>query len=76
MTDPRLQGLATIIATVLQRPHPALTLKTRLRDLDGMDSLRFLETVALAEDHFNTELDITRLESLETIQDLLDALRA
>lgn len=60
-----------IIERVTNRSHPGADLATPLEDLDGVDSLRLLETVALAEEHFGVAVDTGGFGSLATLGDIV-----
>jgi acyl carrier protein len=69
--------LALVIATlreVCPEAPPGLDAATRLAAVSGLDSLRLLETVALAEERLGTQIDTARLERLRTLGDIADAL--
>ncbi len=68
------ETVAALLATVCERHFEGVTPATVLADLPGMDSLRLLETVALAEEHFGVEIDTSRLETIETVDDIVTAL--
>jgi acyl carrier protein len=39
-----------------------------------MDSLRLLETLALAEEHYGVEIDTRKIETIATVGDIIAAL--
>lgn len=73
MTDAAaiLAVVAAILNRLADRPLPALALSTPLDALDGIDSLRLLETVALAEEHFAVQVDLGGLDGLATVGDIV-----
>lgn len=60
-----------IVARVTNRPQPEVALETPLYDVDGLDSLRLLETVALAEEALGVVVDTGGLGQLETVGDIV-----
>ncbi len=60
-----------IVARVTNRPQPEVALETLLYDVDGLDSLRLLETVALAEEALGVVVDTGGLGQLETVGDIV-----
>jgi acyl carrier protein len=46
-------------------------METALHALDGLDSLRLLERVALAEEHFGVMVDTGGLGQMETLGDIV-----
>ena len=66
-----LHEVVGIVARVTNRPQPAAAMDTMLYDLDGLDSLRLLETVALAEEHFGVQVDTGGLGQIETVGDIV-----
>ena len=66
-----LAVVVRILETVTARPQPGIGLDSALDTLDGVDSLRLLETVALAEDQFGVQVDTGGLDALETVGDIV-----
>lgn len=66
-----LAVVVDILQSVTARPQPGVTLDTPLDALDGVDSLRLLETVALAEEHFGIQVDTGGLDALATVGDIV-----
>lgn len=66
-----LQVVVAIVARVTKRPQPAAAMDTMLFELDALDSLRLLETVALAEEHFGVQIDTGGLGQIETVGDIV-----
>jgi acyl carrier protein len=66
-----LAAVVRILESVAARPHPGIGLETALDTLDGVDSLRLLETVALAEERFGVQVDTGGLDGLETVGDIV-----
>jgi acyl carrier protein len=66
-----LHVVVGIVARVTNRPQPATAMETMLFELDGLDSLRLLETVALAEEHFGVQVDTGGLGQIETVGDIV-----
>lgn len=69
--DAVLAGVLRILEQATRRSQPAATMDTRLYDLEGLDSLRLLETVALAEEHFGVLVDTGGLGQMETLGDVV-----
>ena len=66
-----LAAVAAILARVTARPQPGLTATTPLDTLDGVDSLRLLETIALAEEQFGVAVDTGGLDNVATVGDII-----
>jgi acyl carrier protein len=66
-----LAAVIRILEQVTRRPQPAAAMATALHALDGLDSLRLLETVALAEEHFGVMVDTGGLGQMETLGDIV-----
>lgn len=66
-----LHVVVCIVARVTNRPQPATAMETMLFELDGLDSLRLLETVALAEEALGVVVDTGGLGQLETVGDIV-----
>lgn len=66
-----LAAVVGIVARVTRRAQPAAAMETKLYDLDGLDSLRLLETVALAEEHFGVQVETGGLGQIETVGDIV-----
>ncbi len=66
-----LAVVVRILETVTARPQPGIGLDSALDTLDGVDSLRLLETVALAEEQFGVQVDTGGLDALETVGDIV-----
>ena len=66
-----LAVVVRILETVTARPQPGIGLDSALDTLDGVDSLRLLETVALAEEKFGVQVDTGGLDALETVGDIV-----
>lgn len=75
MSGPDPQAVLTtvvrIVEKVTQRPQPGAAMETQLWALDGLDSLRLLETVALAEETFGVLVETGGLGQLETLGDIV-----
>ena len=71
-----LAVVAGILATVTARAQPGIGLDTALSRLDGLDSLRLLETVALAEEHFGVQVATGGLDALATVGDIVRLIAA
>ena len=66
-----LAVVTRILESVTARPQPGIGMQTPLNMLDGADSLRLLETVALAEEHFGVQVDTGGLDALTTVGDIV-----
>ena len=71
-----LAVVAGILESVTARPQPGVVAATPLDMLDGLDSLRLLETVALAEEHFGVQVDTGGLDALQTVGDIVRLITA
>jgi acyl carrier protein len=68
-------AVAATLRKVCQSPLPGLGPDTHLDELPGMDSLRVLHVVAMMEEQFGVEIDVTALERMYQVKDVLDAVR-
>jgi len=71
--DP-FETVVRLLRTVCVRRFEGVSPATVLSDLPGMDSLRLLETIALAEEQFGVEIDTRRIETITTVADIVAAL--
>jgi acyl carrier protein len=69
-------AVAATVRKVCQQALPGLAPDTYLDELPGMDSLRVLDVVAMMEEQFGVEIDITALDRMYQVQDILHAVRA
>ena len=69
-------AVAAIVRRVCQHPLPELAPDTYLDKLPNMDSLRVLHVVAMMEEQFGVEIDVTALDSMRQVMDVLNAVRA
>jgi acyl carrier protein len=79
MPDPRADEVAfAAVAAALRKlcldPLPDLAPATRLDELPGMDSLRVLHVIAMMEERFGVEIDVTALGNVRYVRDILTAL--
>jgi acyl carrier protein len=68
-------AVAAAVRKVCQQPLPELAPDTYLDDLPGMDSLRVLHVVATIEEQFGVEIDVTALDQMRQMLDVLNAVR-
>ena len=68
--------VAAAVRKVCQHPLPDLAPDTYLDDFPGMDSLRVLHVVAAIEEQFGVEIDVTALDQMRQMLDVLNAVRA
>ena len=66
-----LAAVIGILELVTRRKQPAAGMGTALYDIDGLDSLRLLETVALAEEACGVQVETGGLGALETLGDIV-----
>ena len=66
-----LAEVVRIVVRVTRRAQPGAGMETKLYDLDGLDSLRLLEAVALAEEAFGVLVETGGLGQLETLGDIV-----
>lgn len=69
--DVVLAAVVRILEQVSRRKQPGCAMDTELHALDAVDSLRLLETVALAEEHFGVQVDTGGLGQIETVGDIV-----
>ncbi len=79
MTDrPTSDVILTVLTNILRRlcelDRLELSPDMPLVDIPGIDSLRILQTVALAEEHFRMEIDVVALENLHRVRDVMNAI--
>jgi len=53
-----------------------IELTDTFRDYDDWDSLAYLSMIAALDEEFGVEIENEEFEQLETVQDLLDAVKA
>jgi acyl carrier protein len=68
--------VAAAVRKVCQHPLPELAPDTYLDDFPGMDSLRVLHVVAAIEEQFGVEIDVTALDQMRQMLDVVNAVRA
>ena len=69
-------AVAATVRKVCQQALPSLAPDTYLDELPGMDSLRVLHVVAAIEEQFGVEIDVTALDQMRQMLDVLNAVRA
>ena len=69
-------AVAATVRKVCQQALPGLAPDTYLDELPGMDSLRVLHVVATVEEQFGVEIDVTALDRMRQMLDVLKAVRA
>ena len=67
-------ALHAYIGTIGGGPDRALRPDTRLDDLAGMDSLKWIETIAVLEERLGVQIDTRGLEHLATLEDIVTLL--
>lgn len=67
-------AVETYIRSLCAQPQRALSPETRLDDLADMDSLKWIETIAVLEERLNVEIDTQALEDLTTLDDIVTLL--
>ncbi len=55
---------------------PTLTLETTKEDIDSWDSINHLNLILELEDRFDVELTTEEIESLDTVQKIMDVLQS
>jgi acyl carrier protein len=68
-------AVAAAVRKICQHPLPGLAPETYLDELPGMDSLRVLHVVAMMEEQFGVEIDVTALDHMYQVRDVLHAVR-
>lgn len=69
-----LAAATELLRGATRQPGLVLRPDMALADVPDLDSLRLLETIALLEIRFAVEIDTTRLETLATVEDILQAI--
>lgn len=69
-----LAALAGLLPGITGMPTGALRAETPLEDIPGLDSLRLMELLAVAESRFAVELNPADLEDLVRLGDIVTAL--
>lgn len=69
--DAVLEAVVRILEQVSRRKQPGCAMSTELHELDGVDSLRLLETVALVEEQFGVIVETGGLGQIETVGDIV-----
>ena len=68
--------LAGLLRRLCEQPLPELAPDTALAEIDGLDSVRLLEAVALLEEAMGVEFPTQALDGLEHVADLLRLMAA
>ncbi len=68
------ETLKTIICSRLRIPPDQIDYDTNLRTLEGVESIKILETVVAMETHFDVELEDDVVFTCNTIDDLARAI--
>jgi len=71
-----LELLGGLLRRLCEQPLPDLAPATPLVEIDGLDSVRLLETVALLEEAMGVEFPTEGLDRLEHVADLLRLMAA
>jgi len=71
-----LAAVSEIFARVTNQPALVVDMSRRLDAIERLDSLRLLETIALAEEHFGVAVDTSGFGELETVADIVRLLSA
>lgn len=50
----------------------ALSLDTKLSDLENYDSISLLSVIAFVDENFNQQLDVNNFKDMETVSDLMN----
>jgi acyl carrier protein len=69
-------AVAAAVRKVCQHPLPELAPDTYLDDFPGMDNLRVLHVVATIEEQFGVEINVTALDQMRQMLDVVNAVRA
>lgn len=67
-------ALVALIGKLDANPGAPLALTTALADIDGLDSIRLIETIALLEEHFAVEVATHDLDQLHCLADIVRAI--
>ncbi|UHO38022.1 acyl carrier protein [Chryseobacterium capnotolerans] len=52
--------------------NQALSIETKLKDLENYDSISLLSVMALVDENFNQKLDVNEFKDMETVSDLMN----
>lgn len=74
--DEALATFTAIVRRLAATPEMAVPVETALADLEGLDSLRLLEAMALSEARLGVEIDTNAMDSFTTVGDVIAALLA
>jgi acyl carrier protein len=69
-----LSALADLLHRICKRERIELSTDTLLADIEGLDSLRLLQTIASLEDLFRVEIEVDALNDLTQVSDILGAI--
>ena len=67
-----LAETADLLREICRAPGLPLDPTSRLEEIEPLDSLRLMETVAMLEDRFHVEIETGVLDSLVTVDDIVD----
>jgi acyl carrier protein len=70
---PSLSEIASIIRDVLCDESPAIMADTHFEDLPGWDDMDLMRIVVEVECRFDIQFDLTEIDRLSTVGDLLQA---
>ena len=68
----RMLQLYGILSDVLEFKIDEVSREKQLKDIETWDSVAMLSLIAVCEDELNLELDITKLSTASTIDDLVE----
>lgn len=76
MNNPDNQAIAAAIAQEFEVPVEKLTPEANIKDTLELDSLSFVDLVALLETEFKVEISAQEITEIQTFQNLYDYIAA
>jgi acyl carrier protein len=67
-------AVAAYVASICQRPESVLAPTTRLDEVAGMDSMKWIETIAVLEERLGVEIETHNLDALVVVDDIVELL--
>ena len=75
-TQDILRELGGVIRDVLMRDDADITLQTTARDIEGWDSMKQIEIVLAAEEHFAVKLSAREIDGLGNVGDFVSVIQS
>jgi acyl carrier protein len=67
-------AVAGYVATICERPDLVVTPSTRLDAVAEMDSMKWIETIAVLEERLGVEIETHDLDALVVVDDIVELL--